>query len=82
MYTLLLGGSAKTEVLSVRVRKSLKDEADRMGIDVKARLETLLEEMVSAKKEKAARTAAELGRLMGITTEEWVDAVKETREEE
>jgi antitoxin component of RelBE/YafQ-DinJ toxin-antitoxin module len=82
LYTFLLGDSAKTEVLSVRVRKSLKDEADRMGIDVKASLETLLEEMVSARKEKAAHRADELSRLMGITTEEWADAVKKTREEE
>ena len=71
----------KTEVLSIRVKKSLKDEADRLGIDVKVALETLLEEMVAAKKQKAQKTAKELSKLMNITTEEWVDGVRQSREE-
>ncbi len=72
----------KTEVLSVRVKKHLKDEAERMGIDVKAAVEQLLEELVSEKKNKAKRRAEELRRAMGnITVEEWVRDIKETRRE-
>lgn len=42
----------ETEVLSVRVKKSLKEEAEKMGIDMKAAVETLLEELVEEKKQK------------------------------
>jgi antitoxin component of RelBE/YafQ-DinJ toxin-antitoxin module len=72
----------ETEVLSVRVKKSLKDEAEKMGIDLKAAVEGLLEELVAEKKAKAQKRAEELRRLMrGVTVEEWVKDVKETRRE-
>ena len=72
----------ETEVLSVRVKKGLKDEAERMGIDVKAAVEGLLEELVEEKKAKAKRRAEELRRAMGnVTVEEWVKDIKETRRE-
>jgi antitoxin component of RelBE/YafQ-DinJ toxin-antitoxin module len=72
----------ETEVLSVRVKKSLKDEAEKMGIDIKAAVEGLLEELVEEKKAKAKRRAEELRRAMGkVTVEEWVRDIKETRRE-
>ncbi|XHH10608.1 MAG: type II toxin-antitoxin system CcdA family antitoxin [Candidatus Bathyarchaeia archaeon] len=72
----------ETEVLSVRVKKSLKDEAEKMGIDIKAAVEGLLEELVEEKKAKAKRRAEELRRAMGsVTVEEWVKDIKETRRE-
>jgi hypothetical protein len=72
----------ETEVLSVRVKKSLKKEAERMGIDVKAAVEELLEELVAEKKAKALKRAEELRRAMrGVTVEDWVRDVKETRRE-
>jgi antitoxin component of RelBE/YafQ-DinJ toxin-antitoxin module len=72
----------ETEVLSVRVKKSLKDEAERMGVDLKAAVEGLLEELVAGKKAKAQQRAEELRRAMGnVTVEEWVRDVKETRRE-
>jgi antitoxin component of RelBE/YafQ-DinJ toxin-antitoxin module len=72
----------ETEVLSVRVKKSLKDEAEKMGVDLKAAVEGLLEELVAEKKAKAQKRAEELRRLMrGVTVEEWVEDVKETRRE-
>ncbi len=71
----------ETEVLSVRVKKSLKDEAERMGIDVKAAVEELLEELVAEKKAKAKRRAEELRRIMHVTEEEWVQDIKATRQE-
>ena len=72
----------ETEVLSVRVRKSLKEEAEKMGVDFKAAVEELLENLVAEKKAKAQKRAEDLRRAMGnITVEEWVRDVKETRRE-
>ena len=72
----------ETEVLSVRVKKSLKNEAEKMGVDLKAAVEGLLEELVAEKKAKAQKRAEELRRLMrGVTVEEWAKDVKETRRE-
>jgi antitoxin component of RelBE/YafQ-DinJ toxin-antitoxin module len=72
----------ETEVLSVRVRKSLKDEAEKMGVDLKSAVEALLEELVAEKKAKAQKRAEELRQAMGnVTVEEWVKDVKETRRE-
>jgi len=71
----------KTEVLSIRVRKDLKEEADSLGIDVKKTLETVLEEMVAAKKQKSNRTASELNALMNVTAKEWLNGVRASRKE-
>ena len=72
----------ETEVLSVRVKKSLKKEAERLGVDLKAEVEGLLEELVAEKKAKAQKRAEDLRRAMGnVTVEEWVRDVKETRQE-
>jgi antitoxin component of RelBE/YafQ-DinJ toxin-antitoxin module len=72
----------ETEVLSIRIKKSLKYEAEKMGVDVKAAVEALLEELVAEKKAKAQKRAEELRRAMGnVTVEEWVKDVTETRNE-
>jgi hypothetical protein len=71
----------ETEVLSVRVKKSLKDEAEKMGVDLKTAVEGLLEELVAEKKAKAQKRAEELRKLMHVTVEEWIQDVKETRQE-
>ena len=42
-----------TEVLSVRVKKSLKLEAEKLGIDLKLAVEKTLEELVEEKKTNA-----------------------------
>jgi plasmid maintenance system antidote protein VapI len=70
-----------TEVLSVRVRKSLKDEAEKLGVDLKMAVEQLLEEIVAEKKQKAQKVAQELSSLMDVKPEEWLNDVKETRDE-
>jgi plasmid maintenance system antidote protein VapI len=70
-----------TEVLSVRVKKSLKDEAEKLGVDLKKAVEQLLEDLVAEKKAKAQRVAKELSRLMDVNAEEWVNDVKATRHE-
>jgi len=71
----------ETEVLSVRVRKSLKAEAERQGVDLKATLEMILEELVAEKKAKAQRISKELQDLMAVSAKEWANDVKATRHE-
>jgi antitoxin component of RelBE/YafQ-DinJ toxin-antitoxin module len=70
-----------TEVLSVRVKKSLKDEAEKLGVDLKMAVEQLLEELVAEKKAKAQQTAKELRDLMDVKPEDWVNDVRATRQE-
>jgi plasmid maintenance system antidote protein VapI len=70
-----------TEVLSVRVKKSLKDEAEKLGVDLKAAVEQTLEQLVAEKKKKAQKVAKELSSLMDVNAEEWVNDVKATRHE-
>jgi hypothetical protein len=70
-----------TEVLSVRVKKSLKDEAEKLGVDLRVAVEQLLEDLVSEKKAKAQNVAKELSSLMDVKAEEWVNDVKATRQE-
>jgi len=71
----------KTEVLSVRVKKSLKDEAEKLGVDLKGAVEELLEELVAEKKAEAQKLAKELKDLMDVKPDEWVDDVRATRQE-
>jgi plasmid maintenance system antidote protein VapI len=70
-----------TEVLSVRVKKSLKDEAEKLGVDLKVAVEQTLEQLVAEKKKKAQKVAKELSSLMDVDAEEWANAVKATRHE-
>ncbi len=70
-----------TEVLSVRVKKSLKHEAEKLGVDLKAAVEGLLEELVAKKKQKTQNIAKELRNLMDVKPEEWVNDVREARRE-
>jgi plasmid maintenance system antidote protein VapI len=70
-----------TEVLSVRVKKTLKDEAEKLGVDLRVAVEQLLEDLVSEKKAKAQNVAKELSSLMDVKAEEWVNDVKATRHE-
>ncbi len=71
-----------TTVLSVRVRKELKEEAERLGIDIRAVIERALEDEVRRRKAKIfeERLAKALSN-MNVSEEEWVRAVKETRME-
>jgi hypothetical protein len=71
----------KTEVLSIRVKKELKDDADRLGIDVRMALEKLLEEMIEVKKQRGKEIAMELSKNMSVTVKDWVNDVRNTRKE-
>jgi len=69
-----------TEVLSVRVRRELKEEALRLGIDVRAVVEKALEEEVrKVKREKFRRLLEEALKGCEMTSEEWARAVREAR---
>jgi post-segregation antitoxin (ccd killing protein) len=69
-----------TEVISVRIRKELKEEAKNLGINIKETIERALEEEIrKAKKEKMKKLIEEALNSINLTEEEWVKAVKETR---
>ena len=70
-----------TEVLSVRVKKGLKHEAEKLGVDLRVAVEELLEELVAEKKANAKKIAKELSDLMNVDPAEWVNDVKATRHE-
>ena len=59
----------------------MKDEAEKLGVDLKKAVEQLLEDLVAEKKAKAQTVAKELSRLMDVKAEEWVNDVKATRHE-
>ena len=67
--------------MSVRVKKGLKEEAEKLGVDVKAAVEATLEELVAEKKTRAQRIAKELSDLMDVTPVEWTNDVKATRQD-
>jgi post-segregation antitoxin (ccd killing protein) len=71
-----------TEVLSVRVKRELKEEALRLGIDVRSVIERALEEEVRrAKRERFRGLLEEALKGCDMTVEEWVRAVREARME-
>ena len=71
-----------TVVLSVRVRKELKEEAERLGIDLKALVERALEDEIKRRKaEMFKKQMSKALSAMSVSEEEWVRAVKESRRE-
>jgi len=69
-----------TEVLSVRVKRELKEEAERLGIDVRSVVERALEEEIRrVRKLKFKSLVEEMLKSVNMTAEEWVEAVKESR---
>ena len=71
-----------TVVLSVRVRRDLKEEAERLGIDIRAVVERALEEEIRrVRLSRFKRLLDEALDAMNVTAEEWVQAVRETRSE-
>ncbi|NPA96238.1 MAG: DUF4145 domain-containing protein [Crenarchaeota archaeon] len=69
-------------VLSVRIRRELKEEAERLGIDVRAVVERALEEEI--KRVRMARLRELIDRAlesMSTSVDDWIQSVKESREE-
>jgi len=70
-------------VLSVRVRKELKEKAEQLGINIKDVVEKALEDAIKEKeKEEINDIARKIKELMkDISEEEWVEAIREERNE-
>lgn len=72
-----------TEVLSVRIRKDLKRQAEKLNIDVKTVVEMALAEAIEKAKRERLRESikALLYQMKEISEDQWVEAVKECRRE-
>jgi post-segregation antitoxin (ccd killing protein) len=67
-------------VLSVRVRRELKEEAERLGINIREVVERALEEEIRrVKMERLKMVIGEALKAMDVGVEEWVEAVRESR---
>ena len=70
-----------TEVLSVRVRRELKREAERLNIDVRRVVEEALEEKIKEEKLKRLREVLmKFRRSIQMDRDKWVRLVREERE--
>jgi post-segregation antitoxin (ccd killing protein) len=73
-------GYLSTAVISARVRKELKEEAIKLGINLKEAVERALEEEIRrAKMERMRKLIDEALKSMDLNEEEWAKSVKETR---
>ena len=71
-----------SEILSVRIRRELKEEARRLGIDLRRVVERAIEEeILRAKKRRLRELLRKALESAEITEEEWVKAVEEARAE-
>ncbi|MEB3772138.1 MAG: type II toxin-antitoxin system CcdA family antitoxin [Desulfurococcales archaeon] len=69
-------------VISVRIPKHLKEEAESLGINIKETVKKALEEAVE--EEKARRLAEALVQLAegmnGLSEEDWISAIRKERD--
>ena len=71
-----------TVVLSVRVRRELKEEAERLGVDIRAVVERALEEEIRRARRSRFKVLLERAlETMDVSVEEWVQTVREARAE-
>ncbi len=69
-----------TAVLSIRVRRELKEEAEKLGIDIRSVVEKALEEEIRrAKLARFRELVEEALRSMDVGIDEWVRDIKESR---
>ncbi len=69
-------------VLSVRIRRELKEEAERLGIDIRAVIEKALEkEIERVRMERLSKLIDEAMKSMKVGIDEWVKLIKESRTE-
>ena len=67
-------------VLSVRVRRELKEEAERLGINIREVVERALEEEIRrVKMERLKMVIGEALKAIDVSVEEWVEAIRESR---
>jgi len=72
-----------TSVVSVRVPRRVKEEAERLGINIREVVErSLIEAIKEEKKRRMAEALRELAEAGGdMTPEDWVEAVRTSRRE-
>ena len=69
-------------VISVRVRRELKEEAERLGINIKEVFEKALRKAVEReKKRKLIKAVKNILENLDVSEEEWVKLIRETRDE-
>ena len=70
-----------TKVLSVRVRKELKEEAEKLGVDFREVIEKALEEAIEREKRKRLEKAIEgiVELMKDVKKEEWIKVIREWR---
>jgi len=67
-------------VLSIRIQRRLKEEAEKLGIDIRAVVEKALEDEIRrAKFMRFKKLVEEALKNIDTTVEEWIKAVKEVR---
>jgi len=70
-------------VISVRVKRELKEEAEKLNVDLRSVVEKALEEEILRRKAELLKPKIDetLNAMKNLTVEDWVKAVKETRRE-
>ena len=68
-------------VLSVRIRRKLKQEAEQLGINIREVVEKALEEAIREARRRQLLEALEEMReqLQGLSKEEWIKIIREER---
>lgn len=72
-----------SEVISVRVKRQLKEKAEELGIDIREVVEKALEEEIRKKEEEEIRKSAQIiaENMREISIEEWVKLIRQNRDE-
>jgi hypothetical protein len=72
-----------SDVISVRVKKGLKEKAEELGINIRDVVEKALEKAIEEKeKEELKKLASDIKQLMkDVSEEEWVEAIRRSRDE-
>ena len=72
-----------TEVLSIRIRKDLKRQAEKLNINVKDVVEKALAEAIEQAKRERLKESINmlLLEMKGVSEEQWVRVVRECRRE-
>ena len=80
IYYYLVFEVMSTVVLPVRVRREVREEVKRLGVDVRSVVEKALEEeIVRVKVDRLRSLIEEALKHMNVSVDEWVKAIKEGR---
>lgn len=69
-------------VVSVRVKRELKEEAERLGINIKEVFEKALKNAIeNEKRKKLSEAVKNVLKHLDIGEDEWIKLIRETRDE-